>query len=193
MAPATGSVVKCWSEPLVDGCDEDGGCVAHGEFMPRTPSPGAPEEVTALTEVRLARQAILSRPERPLKPWTVIDEAVLHQRFSDRPHISIRRRHSPAGAARSTPTPPCVRRWPPGPCRSGTGSPRGRRRWTSGSRAIPRTLLHEGVSDVQSFATTRGGWGPPHLGGKAAPPSAARVSAAIRIPPRTTSAVPCPP
>ncbi|WUW19332.1 helix-turn-helix domain-containing protein [Streptomyces sp. NBC_01463] len=46
-----------------------------------------PEEVTALTEVRLARQAILSRPERPLKLWAVIDEAVLHRRFSDRPHI----------------------------------------------------------------------------------------------------------
>ncbi|MFF3359402.1 helix-turn-helix domain-containing protein [Streptomyces sp. NPDC002917] len=46
-----------------------------------------PEEVTALTEVRLARQAILSRPKRPLKLWAVIDEAVLHRRFSDRPHI----------------------------------------------------------------------------------------------------------
>ncbi|MFI6688005.1 helix-turn-helix domain-containing protein [Streptomyces sp. NPDC050485] len=46
-----------------------------------------PEEVTALAEVRLARQAVLSRPERPLKLWAVIDEAVLYRRFSDRPHI----------------------------------------------------------------------------------------------------------
>ncbi|MFB7600402.1 helix-turn-helix domain-containing protein [Streptomyces sp. NPDC056160] len=46
-----------------------------------------PEEVTALAEVRMARQAVLSRPERPLKLWAVIDEAVLHRRFSDRPQI----------------------------------------------------------------------------------------------------------
>ncbi|MGW7412460.1 helix-turn-helix domain-containing protein [Streptomyces sp. NPDC054863] len=46
-----------------------------------------PEEVTALTEVRQARQAVLSRPERPLKLWAVIDEAVLHRRFTDRPNI----------------------------------------------------------------------------------------------------------
>ncbi|MFD5474445.1 helix-turn-helix domain-containing protein [Streptomyces sp. NPDC127105] len=46
-----------------------------------------PEEVTALAEVRLARQVVLSRPERPLKLWAVIDEAVLHRRFSDRPQI----------------------------------------------------------------------------------------------------------
>ncbi|MBV9022787.1 MAG: helix-turn-helix domain-containing protein [Streptomycetaceae bacterium] len=46
-----------------------------------------PQEVTALAEVRLARQAVLSQPERPLKLWAVIDEAVLHRRFSDRPQI----------------------------------------------------------------------------------------------------------
>ncbi len=46
-----------------------------------------PEEVTALAEVRMARQAVLSRPERPLKLWAVIGEAVLHRRFSDRPQI----------------------------------------------------------------------------------------------------------
>lgn len=46
-----------------------------------------PQEVTALTEVRQARQAVLSRLERPLKLWAVIDEAVLHRRFSDRPSI----------------------------------------------------------------------------------------------------------
>lgn len=40
-----------------------------------------PEEVTALAEVRQARQAVLSRPERPLKLWAVIDEAVLHRRL----------------------------------------------------------------------------------------------------------------
>jgi len=43
------------------------------------------EEVTALAEVRQARQAVLSRPDRPLQLWAVIHEAVLHQRFASRP------------------------------------------------------------------------------------------------------------
>ncbi|WTX01100.1 helix-turn-helix domain-containing protein (plasmid) [Streptomycetaceae bacterium NBC_01309] len=46
-----------------------------------------PEEVVALAEVRQARQAVLSRPARPLKLWAVIEEAVLHRRFPDRPHL----------------------------------------------------------------------------------------------------------
>lgn len=46
-----------------------------------------PDEVVALVEVRQARQAVLSRPERPLKFWAVINEAVLHRRFSERPTI----------------------------------------------------------------------------------------------------------
>ncbi|MFF1647117.1 helix-turn-helix domain-containing protein [Streptomyces sp. NPDC058240] len=43
------------------------------------------QEVAALAEVRQARQAVLTRPERPLKVWAVIHEAVLHQRFAARP------------------------------------------------------------------------------------------------------------
>jgi transcriptional regulator with XRE-family HTH domain len=43
------------------------------------------EEVAALAEVRQARQAVLTRPERPLKLWVVVNEAVLHQRFAVRP------------------------------------------------------------------------------------------------------------
>ncbi|MDT3399830.1 helix-turn-helix transcriptional regulator [Streptomyces sp. B1866] len=46
-----------------------------------------PQEVTALAEVRMARQAVLSRPERPLTLWAVIHEAVLHQRFATRPTL----------------------------------------------------------------------------------------------------------
>ncbi|PLW73633.1 helix-turn-helix domain-containing protein [Streptomyces sp. SCUT-3] len=46
----------------------------------------SPEEVIALAEVRLARQSVLARPERPLKLWAVIHEAALHQRFAVRPH-----------------------------------------------------------------------------------------------------------
>lgn len=44
-----------------------------------------PEEVAALAEVRLARQAVLTRPSQPVQLWAVIQEAVLHQRFAIRP------------------------------------------------------------------------------------------------------------
>ncbi|WP_380277514.1 helix-turn-helix domain-containing protein [Kitasatospora purpeofusca] len=48
----------------------------------------SPEEVTALAEVRQARQAVLSRTGRlPLELWAIIPEAVLHQRFAVRPAI----------------------------------------------------------------------------------------------------------
>lgn len=43
------------------------------------------EEVSALAEVRLARQSVLSRPDSPPKLWAVIHEAALHQRFAVRP------------------------------------------------------------------------------------------------------------
>ncbi|MGO4431557.1 DUF5753 domain-containing protein, partial [Streptomyces sp. MCAF7] len=44
-------------------------------------------EVAALAEVRLARQAVLTRPRAPLRLWAVIHEAALHRRFSGRPAI----------------------------------------------------------------------------------------------------------
>jgi hypothetical protein len=44
-----------------------------------------PEEVAALAEVRQARQAVITRPDGPLKLWAVIHEAALHQRFALRP------------------------------------------------------------------------------------------------------------
>ncbi|MDT0546779.1 MULTISPECIES: helix-turn-helix transcriptional regulator [Streptomyces] len=44
-------------------------------------------EVAALAEVRLARQAVLTRPRAPLLLWAVIHEAALHRRFAGRPAI----------------------------------------------------------------------------------------------------------
>ncbi|MET7905781.1 DUF5753 domain-containing protein [Streptomyces sp. NPDC005355] len=44
-------------------------------------------EVDALAEVRLARQAVLTRPAAPLKLWAVIHEAALRRRFAGRPAI----------------------------------------------------------------------------------------------------------
>ncbi|QKV94762.1 helix-turn-helix domain-containing protein [Streptomyces sp. NA02950] len=44
-------------------------------------------EIDALAEVRLARQAVLTRPAAPLKLWAVIHEATLRRRFTGRPAI----------------------------------------------------------------------------------------------------------
>ncbi len=44
-----------------------------------------PEEVAALTEVRMARQSVLSRPGTTLELWAIIHEAALYQRFVVRP------------------------------------------------------------------------------------------------------------
>lgn len=46
-----------------------------------------PEEVAALVDVRQARQAVLSRPERPLRYWVVIEEGVLRRSFRGRPGV----------------------------------------------------------------------------------------------------------
>ncbi|QKV93561.1 helix-turn-helix domain-containing protein [Streptomyces sp. NA02950] len=45
------------------------------------------EEVMALAEVRKMRQAILTRPDKPMKLWAVIHEAALHQRFVSYPSL----------------------------------------------------------------------------------------------------------
>ncbi|MEU8827247.1 DUF5753 domain-containing protein [Streptomyces sp. NPDC048636] len=44
-------------------------------------------EIDALAEVRLARQAVLTRPAAPLKLWAVIHEATLRRRFTGRPAL----------------------------------------------------------------------------------------------------------
>lgn len=44
-----------------------------------------PEEVAALTEVRMARQSVLSRPDSAPELWAIVHEAALHQRFAVRP------------------------------------------------------------------------------------------------------------
>ncbi|MGW2046244.1 Scr1 family TA system antitoxin-like transcriptional regulator [Streptomyces sp. NPDC001858] len=42
-------------------------------------------EIAALAEVRMARQAVLTRPGSPLEFWAIIHEAALHRRFAVRP------------------------------------------------------------------------------------------------------------
>ncbi|WP_432588155.1 helix-turn-helix transcriptional regulator [Streptomyces sp. HD1123-B1] len=49
--------------------------------------PRSAAEVDALAEVRLARQAVLTRPTAPLRLWAVIHEATLRRRFTGRPAL----------------------------------------------------------------------------------------------------------
>ena len=46
-----------------------------------------PEEHAAIVEVRIARQAILTRPRNPVKYWAVIHESLLMQRFASHPSL----------------------------------------------------------------------------------------------------------
>ncbi|MEU3282495.1 helix-turn-helix domain-containing protein [Streptomyces antibioticus] len=55
------------------------------ETMTATSDSRTPEEIAALAEVRQARQAVLTKPGRPLQLWTIIHEAALHTRFEVRP------------------------------------------------------------------------------------------------------------
>lgn len=55
------------------------------ETITATTTSRTPEEIMALAEVRQARQAVLTRPTRPLQFWAIIHEAALHQRFAMRP------------------------------------------------------------------------------------------------------------
>ncbi|WKX74385.1 helix-turn-helix transcriptional regulator [Streptomyces sp. XD-27] len=57
------------------------------EIIAATAMTHTPEEVVALAEIRKTRQAILTKPGRPLKLWAVIHEAALHQRFASYPSL----------------------------------------------------------------------------------------------------------
>ncbi|WP_432038470.1 helix-turn-helix domain-containing protein [Streptomyces cucumeris] len=57
------------------------------EIIPAIDMSRTPEEAIALTEVRKMRQAILTRPDKPMKLWAVIHEAALHQRFVSYPSL----------------------------------------------------------------------------------------------------------
>lgn len=46
-----------------------------------------PDQHAAIVEVRIARQAILTRPGNPVKYWVVIHESLLLQRFASHPSL----------------------------------------------------------------------------------------------------------
>ncbi|MFW6695583.1 helix-turn-helix domain-containing protein [Streptomyces sp. MAR4 CNX-425] len=57
------------------------------EIITATTITRTPEEITALAEIRKARQSVLTRPDDPLRFWAVIGEAALRQRFLSRPGL----------------------------------------------------------------------------------------------------------
>ncbi|MET7297448.1 helix-turn-helix transcriptional regulator [Embleya sp. NPDC005575] len=55
------------------------------EIVAGTTTRRTPQEVSALVDVRRARQAILTAPDRPLELWAIVSETALRQRFAVRP------------------------------------------------------------------------------------------------------------
>ncbi|MFE6979293.1 helix-turn-helix domain-containing protein [Streptomyces sp. NPDC057682] len=77
--------IRIWSPQLIPGLLQTAAYAR--ETITVNATTRTPEEVVALAEVRMARQAVLSRPERPLKLRAIIDERVLHQRVATRPTL----------------------------------------------------------------------------------------------------------
>lgn len=72
-----------WSPLLIPGLLQTN-AYARETLSKIAPNPD-PGEAARLTEVRQARQAVLSRPDRPLQLHAVLHEAVLSQRITLRP------------------------------------------------------------------------------------------------------------
>ncbi len=77
--------VRTYSPQLVPGLLQTG--TYAREIIAATALTRRPEEVSALAEMRQARQAVISRPDKPLKMRAIIHEAVLHQTFPARPDV----------------------------------------------------------------------------------------------------------
>ncbi|MFI7337047.1 helix-turn-helix domain-containing protein [Streptomyces sp. NPDC050085] len=77
--------IRIWSPQLIPGLLQNAAYAR--ETIATNATTRTAEEVTALAEVRMARQAVLSRPEGALKFWAIIDERVLHQQFATRPTL----------------------------------------------------------------------------------------------------------
>jgi hypothetical protein len=77
--------IRIWSPQLIPGLLQSAAYARQTIAVNATTR--TPEEVTALAEVRMARQAVLSRPSGPLGLWAIVHESVLHQQFATRPSL----------------------------------------------------------------------------------------------------------
>jgi transcriptional regulator with XRE-family HTH domain len=70
-------VIECYDALTVTGLLQ---CRAYAEVLLRGHGATlAEEEVARRVELRLGRQAVLDRPEDPLRLWVILDESVLHR------------------------------------------------------------------------------------------------------------------
>ncbi|WP_055522860.1 helix-turn-helix domain-containing protein [Streptomyces graminilatus] len=74
-----------WAPQLIPGLLQTGSYAR--EIISATALTRTPEEVTALAEVRKARQSILTRPQNPLNLWAVLDSGILHKRSAAYPSM----------------------------------------------------------------------------------------------------------
>ncbi|GGR48760.1 helix-turn-helix domain-containing protein [Streptomyces netropsis] len=72
-----------WSPMLIPGLLQTSAYAR--ETMTGATTSRAPHEIAALAELRLARQSVLTRHDKPLELCAVVHEAALHQRFAQRP------------------------------------------------------------------------------------------------------------
>lgn len=74
--------ISAWSPLVVPGLLQTAAYAR--ETIAGVTTSRTPDEVAALAEVRMARQAVLSHPGTAPELWAIIHEAALHQRFSAR-------------------------------------------------------------------------------------------------------------
>lgn len=74
--------IRMWSPTLVPGLLQT---AAYAREVIAATTTYGPEDITARVDVRMARQSVLSRADRPLHFWAVIGEPVLHQEFPSNP------------------------------------------------------------------------------------------------------------
>lgn len=74
--------ISAWSPLVVPGLLQTAAYAR--ETIAGVTTSRTPDEVAALAEVRMARQAVLSRPGTAPELWAIIHEAALRQRFSAR-------------------------------------------------------------------------------------------------------------
>lgn len=79
---ADASEIKFWAPTVVPGLLQT---ASYAREVIAATTACTPEEIDARVDVRLARQSVLTRVDRPLPFWAVIGEAVLHQEFASSP------------------------------------------------------------------------------------------------------------
>jgi transcriptional regulator with XRE-family HTH domain len=79
---ADADAIKFWAPTVVPGLLQT---APYAREVIAATTSYTPEKIDAKVDVRMARQSVLTRAERPLTFYAVISEAVLHQEFASNP------------------------------------------------------------------------------------------------------------